>query len=156
MSLTFPDGEPFTSAVTTYRYRPATERETVSRIILDVQIEGITTAAMVDTGGLYFLCNPRVATLLRLDTAEAMSGLRSILFRGVSIQGRLYRLNLTLFADEGEDFTFETTAFVPEEREEESWGELPCVLGFHGCLERLRFAVDPQTEMFYFGSTSGH
>jgi hypothetical protein len=69
----------------------------------------------------------------------------------VLVHGRLYRLNLTLLADEGEDLTIQTTAFVPEPDEAEGWGDMPCILGLYGCLERLRFAVDPHTEPFYFG-----
>jgi hypothetical protein len=45
----------------------------------------------------------------------------------------------------------ETTAFVPELEEAEHWGDMPCLLGFFGCLERARFAVDPHTEQFYSG-----
>ena len=67
------------------------------------------------------------------------------------VYGRLYRLTLTLLADEGEDVTIQTTAFVPEPEEAEHWGDLPCILGLYGCLERARFAVDPRTEQFYFG-----
>jgi hypothetical protein len=67
------------------------------------------------------------------------------------VSGRLYRLSLTLLADEGEDVTIQTTAFLPEREEAEHWGDMPCLLGLHGCLERLRFAVDPRTEHFYFG-----
>ena len=34
---------------------------------------------------------------------------------------------------------------------EERWGELPSFLGLMGCLERMRFAVDPLDNTFYFG-----
>jgi hypothetical protein len=66
-------------------------------------------------------------------------------------RGRLYRLTLTLLADQGEDVMIQTTAFVPEPEEAEHWGDLPCLLGLYGCLERVRFAVDPRAELFYFG-----
>jgi len=71
--------------------------------------------------------------------------------RGVFVHGRLSRLTLTLLADAGEDATIQTTAFVPEPDEAEHWGDMPCILGLYGCLERMRFAVDPYTERFYFG-----
>jgi hypothetical protein len=117
-----------------------------------VAIDGVVTHAMVDTGGIYLVCHPRLATHLRLEPAEAISGLQALLFRGAVVQGRLYRLTLTLLAQEGDDVVIQATTFVPEPQEEESWGDLPSILGFYGCLERLRFAVDPRTETFFFGS----
>jgi hypothetical protein len=151
MTLTFPTGEPFARGVTGYDYRPATSQETTPRLVLEVAIEGILAEAIVDTGGVYLFCNPEIARRLALTPAEALSDIRTILFRGVLVSGRLYRLSLTLLADDGEDVTIQTTAFVPEPEEAEHWGDMPCLLGLHGCLERARFAVDPRTEQFYFG-----
>ena len=153
MSLTFPNGEPFTIGETAYQYRPATAHETHPRIILDILIEGVATRAMVDTGGIYLLCNPHLATRLAFDRAEAISMMQSILFRGVLVHGRLYRTEVTLLADEGEDVSFQATAFVPEEQDHANWGDLPSILGMHGCLERTRFAIDSASETFYFGPT---
>ncbi len=149
MTLTLPDGERFATGSVAYQYRPATTHETTPRIILTVEIDGILTEAMVDTGGVYLFCNPHIARCLSLAPTEAMSGIQSILFRGVFVHGRLYRLALTLLADEGENLTMQVTAFVPELEEDESWGDLPCILGLYGCLERTRFAVDPDAERFW-------
>ena len=153
MAFRFPNGQVFTTSATSYAYRPATSHETTPRVILDIAIEGIPTEAMVDTGGIYLLCHPQLAVQLRLDVTDAMSEVVSILFRGVLVQGRLYRLNVTLLADEGDDVPFQATAFVPERYEAEQWGELPSILGFYGCLERIRIAIDPVTDTFYFGPT---
>jgi hypothetical protein len=151
MTLTLPDGQPFATGATAYHYRPATAQETTPRLVLEVAIDGLVTQAMVDTGGLYLVCHPGLATQLHLEPTEAISGPRTLLFRGVLVQGRLYRLTLTLLAQAGDDLTVQATAFVPEPQEEESWGDLPSILGFYGCLERVRFAVDPRTETFFFG-----
>ena len=97
------------------------------------------------------MCHPRLATQLHLEPAEAISGPRALLFRGVLVHGRLYRLTLTLLAQAGDDVVLQATAFVPEPQEEESRGDLPSILGFYGCLERVRFAIDPRTETFFFG-----
>ena len=83
--LSSPDGEPFTIGKTAYQYRAATAYETHPRLILDVLIEGIATRAMVDTGGIYLLCNPNLATRLDLNHAEAISNIQSIFFRGVLV-----------------------------------------------------------------------
>jgi hypothetical protein len=151
MTLTFPTGEPFALGVAGYDYRPATSHETTPRLVVEVEIDGILAEAVVDTGGVYLFCNPEIARRLALAPTEALSGVQSILFRGVLVHGRLYRLSLTLLADAGEDVTIQTTAFVPEPEEADQWGDMPCLLGLYGCLERVRFAVDPRTEQFYFG-----
>lgn len=151
MTLTWPDGRPFATGATAYQYRPATAQERTPRITLEVAIDGVETHAMVDTGGIYLVCHPRLATQLRLEPAEAISGPQVLLFRRAVVQGRLYRLTLTLLAQEGDDVVLQATAFVPELQEEESWGDLPSILGFYGCLECIRFAIDPRTEIFFFG-----
>ncbi len=43
--------------------------------------------------------------------------------------------------------------FVPE-ASYEGISEMPSILGWHGCLDRLRFGVDPVTDTFYFGPAS--
>jgi hypothetical protein len=151
MTLALPNGESFALGVTGYDYRPTTSYETTPRLVLEVEIEGILAEAVVDTGGVYLFCHPEIARRLSLTLAEALSEVQTILFRGVLVHGRLYRLTLTFLADEGEDVTIQTTAFVPAPDEAEHWGDLPCLLGLYGCLERVRFAVDPRTERFYFG-----
>ena len=151
MTLALPNGESFALGVIGYDYRPATSYETTPRLVLEVEIEGILAEAVVDTGGVYLFCHPEIARRLSLTLAEELSEVQTILFRGVPVHGRLYRLTLTFLADEGEDVTIQTTAFVPDPDEAEHWGDLPCLLGLYGCLERVRFAVDPRTERFYFG-----
>lgn len=48
--------------------------------------------------------------------------------------------------------TFDVTAFVPHLTPGENW-PFPTFLGWHCCLERIRFAIDPAEEKFYFGPT---
>jgi hypothetical protein len=95
MALTFA-----ATGATSYQYRPATPQENTPRVILEIAVAGIMAEAMVDTGGVYLLCHPRLAR-----------------------------------------------------QEEEGWNDMPSILGFYGCLERIRMAIDPVTETFYFGST---
>ncbi len=52
MALYFEDGQTFSQGACTYLYRPATEAEKTPRILVPVQIEGIETQAMLDTGGV--------------------------------------------------------------------------------------------------------
>ncbi|MDH3605006.1 MAG: hypothetical protein OEU26_35870 [Candidatus Tectomicrobia bacterium] len=154
MPLTFPDGQAFATGAAPYGYRSATPQETTPRVVLSVEIEGFKTEAMVDTGGVFLVCHPEVALQARLETSDAVSDTLEILFRGVFVRGRLYRLNLTLVAEIGTTLDFQATVFVPESEDAEQWGEIPSILGMYGCLERIRFAVDPDTETFYFGPTA--
>lgn len=59
--------------------------------------------------------------------------------------GDLCRASVTLLADEGDSLTVEATVFVCP-----YWSG-PNVIGYNGLLERIRFAVDPSMNTFYFG-----
>jgi hypothetical protein len=63
-----------------------------------------------------------------------------------AFQGRLERLPLLFLAAEGSSLMVEATWFVSPD-----WPG-PVVLGWKGCLERFRFALDPREERFYFGA----
>lgn len=68
-----------------------------------------------------------------------------MLTRFGALAGTLERLDLTLIADDGQKLRVDATWFVSEE-----WPG-PTVIGWRGALERIRFAVDPVEEHFYFG-----
>jgi len=55
-------------------------------------------------------------------------------------EGHLYRVEVGLTADWGEPLMIEGTFLFCEE-----W-QGPTILGFHGFLERIRFAIDPDYE----------
>ena len=150
MLLRFEDGRPFAQGACPFVYRPATERETVHRIFVPVQIEDIQTEAVVDTGGVYLVCQPEIAALLSLDPASAIRT-DELNIRGRKVPGALYRLYLTLLAEEGKSHKLEIIAFVPRLEPNEPWN-LPSFMGLTGCLEWIRFAVDPITDTFYFGA----
>ena len=107
-------------------------------------------AAFVDTGGVYLICSPEIADSLALSPDEGLAAPR-MLFRGAYLAGMLHRVDLTIPATHGETLTVEATAFVPEQTTTD-WQSFPCVLGLQGCLERLRFAVDPVNDTIFFGA----
>ena len=148
MLLQLSTGEPFATGAAAYAYVPASEREETPRITLDVLIGNLRTSAFVDTGGVYLICSPQIAAALNLDPVD---GLRvpNLIFRGAQLPGVLHRIPLTILASQGETITLEATAFVPGSINE--WSDFPCILGIYLCLDRLRFAVDPINEVFYFG-----
>ena len=148
--LSFSNGELFAIGAIQYLYQPATFGETTPRILLRVIVEGIPVIAIVDTGAPYVLCSPLVARRLRIDRTFAL-GTERILIRGVWITGRLHRMHLQFRAEEGDNLDIDVTAFVPDPEWEEGWDDLPFFIGLSGCLERMRFAFDPNNDMFYFG-----
>ncbi|OCR01344.1 hypothetical protein BCD67_12460 [Oscillatoriales cyanobacterium USR001] len=75
-----------------------------------------------------------------------------MLIRGMRLDGSIIRVNMTLPADEGDDLDVDATVFIPDV--EEYWGNFPSFIGQIGFLERMRFAVDPATDTFYFGTLS--
>jgi hypothetical protein len=155
MSLIFEHGGPFSQGACPYQHRPISEEETTNRILLDVEIDGQETQAVVDTGGVWLVCDPEIAAVLGLDPQDGADCPR-LWIRGESFRGTLHRLPLTLLATEGHSLRLEGTAFVPEPESHQRW-RWPSFLGFHGCLERIHFAVDTSTRTFYFGpSTQVH
>lgn len=62
------------------------------------------------------------------------------------LPGRLERIPVVFEAEEGEDVEVEATWFISPD-----WPG-PVVIGWKGCLERLRLALDPSEEAFYFGT----
>lgn len=146
--LFFAGGESFATGATGYDYRPATVTETTNRIILEVQFEGIPCLAVVDTGAPYVICAPEVALDAGVDPMSALER-KTMLIRGMRLEGFVVRLNMTLKAEIGEDLNVDATVFVPEVPE--YWGDFPSFIGLTGFLERIRFAVDPNEDMFYFG-----
>jgi hypothetical protein len=148
--LSFLDGEPFATGSQPYVFRPATTTDKSNRIIIEVEIQGHRTYAMLDTGAPYVICNPDMANILGLDPDAAIDN-KTLWIRDQEIQGKLHRLDLTLRAEEGDALTIDATAFVPSATETK-WPGLPAIVGLEGCLDRARFAFDTSDETFYFGA----
>lgn len=146
------DGRPFARGAVPIAIRPAGSEQTSLRIHVPVLVEGLQTEAMVDTGGVYLVLDPDLASGLALRPEEALDRVR-LHIRGNRWVGDLFRLSVVFPGSQGEAVTVEATAFIPRLAAEERWPG-GSVLGFAGCLERLCFAVDPGANMFYFGDLS--
>ena len=129
---------------------PAVLGDQLTRLFVYCRIGDTETTAVVDTGGAYLVLDPTVANSTGVDLGDAIARER-IHIRGFVQRGTIHRIPLTLLAAEGEPLTFEATAFVPELEHGETW-PLPSYLGWQGCLDRIRFAVDPAEEVVYFGA----
>jgi gag-polyprotein putative aspartyl protease len=140
--LKFADGTVFAGGSAPY-YLP----EESLRLQIEIEINGQRFSAAVDTAAPYFICNLAVAQLLGLTTADHV-GEVTLSTRKGRISGRLYRTAVVLLASEGESVEIEVTTFVPDDQ---SWNDEPLFLGLFNCLDRVRFAVDPAADTFYFG-----
>lgn len=152
MLLSFADGTPFATGSTPYNFVPAKD-DITPRILLQVEFEGVLSTAIVDTGAPYAICSPLIAQLIDLEPSAALREM-TIQVRGMQVRGNLYRLTLSFPADEGETLIVDSTAFVPDPQSSLAWGNFPSFIGLTGCLERMRFAVDPTSENFFFGPLS--
>jgi hypothetical protein len=144
--LLFRSGELFTTGVSEYfDLRPGIQ-EPQSRIYVQILPEGAKQAslALLDTGGLYTVLNTALASSLRGHLTGGLGevGLRTAY--GV-IRGELYTHRITLIAEAGQYLDIESTVFVSPE-----WN-VPSFLGYTGALDRVRFAIDPSSNRFYFG-----
>ena len=134
-----------------YAYRPGITSDTINRIIIVVYVEDSITEAVLDTGAPYPIISPKVAKQAGLDRVEPLDR-KTMVVRGMRLEGSIIRFNMTLPADEGEDLTVDATAFIPDV--EEYWADFPCFSGQIGFLERIRYAVDRGNDTFYFGQLS--
>lgn len=148
--LTFSTGETFATGAMIYGYHPYSDGDLSARIILPILVEGNLTNAILDTGAPYLICSPSLARQLGLDPETALSH-HQMLIRGYRVRGSLHRLSLTLLATGGDSLAFEAISFIPDLNEN---FEFPTFVGLLGCLEWIRFAIDPSTYTFYFGACS--
>jgi hypothetical protein len=150
MLLTFDNGDQFASGAVGYS---SSGSAFAARLILEVEVEGRRTEAIIDTAAPFLICSPELAEHLGADALDALIDDQEILIRGIRIKGRIHRINLTILATAGTSLSFDVTAFVPDASK--NFGAAhPAFLGYGGCLEWIRFAVDPSTETFYFGPRS--
>jgi len=147
--LQFTGGTSFASGVLRYDYRPINE-ETTNRIIIQIEIiSGYKIEAVLDTGAPYVILNPKFAPLAGFSP-ESVLFEENMVVRGIKLAGKIARLRFTLKADEGDDLDIEATVFVPNDIDQ--WNDFPSFLGQAGFLERIRFAIDPTENKFYFGA----
>ena len=152
MILQFPSKEPFATGSITYTYAPATPQDVTNRIQLPIVVtmdSSFETLAVLDTGAPYMILDPTIAETIGFRPEQSL-GQISMQIRGQKMPGSLVRLNISLEAQQGQDLTVEATTFIPNLKEQ--WGNFPSFLGLSGFLERIRFAIDPLTNTFYFGS----
>jgi predicted aspartyl protease len=143
MMLSLDNGTVFARSSAPYGYLP----EESPRINIQIEVEGNRLSAVIDTGAPYLVCGQQTADALRIPDSGALEEIVLSTRKG-RLKGKLYRVAVTVLAADGESIELEATVFVPDN---DSWDDEPLFLGLLNCLDRLRFAVDPVDEVFYFG-----
>jgi aspartyl protease len=122
------------------------DREVDAKVYIRIVLENLDLplTALLDTGAAWSVLDPETADLLGLTAAAGLSAKLST--RLGNLEGRLIRIPTTLLAERGAHLSFEATFFVPTE-----WPSGRIFLGYSGLLDRIRFALDPSENQFYFG-----
>lgn len=116
---------------------------------VSVQVGECAVDAILDTGGVWFILSPGEATLAGIEGWEPLTE-ETLGIHGHRIGGQTYRAPVVLLAQEGFAVEVDMNIFVPEV-DEDDW-DLPSFLGWQGCLNLFRFALDATAERFYFAT----
>lgn len=150
--LRFTDGRPFATSVAHYDYSDRYSES--NRFIVQLEVEGLKTEAVVDTGAPFTVCIPRIAVSVALNPNDARHH-ELILIRGVWCEGSVHRVGITLLSEQGSNLPLDVSAFFIHANPSIDFSSWPPVfLGTLNCLDAIRFAFDPQAETFYFGPLS--
>ena len=140
-------GDEFLTGVSRYSDFHPERREPLSRIYVSFRPQDarIRFVGLLDTGGHFCILSPEVVDLIG-DTLGGSEGETSLLTAQGRISGKLFRHTIELLATRGDSLAVEATVLVSPQ-----WRG-PSVLGYTGFLDRMRFAIDPLENKFYFGS----
>lgn len=142
------DGASFATGRTRFLDEDSTAYEGSAKIFVKIEPSnlGFPVLAQLDTGCPWSILKPEIAEAMQLTNEEGQPETLSTRFG--STEGQLKRTNITILADDGDSIEIEATVFVPTEWTAGNF------LGYGGLLERVRFAVDPQENFFYFGPSA--
>lgn len=138
------NGESFASGLSRFRDH-GDEPEPTSKVFVKLGFGNLSSTflAQLDTGAAYSFLETQMADALGLldGTGQQVTiGTRIGTFRG-----RLERVPITLVADEGEDLEVDAIFFVSREWPGKTF------LGYSGLLSHIRIALDPSSNLFFFG-----
>lgn len=144
--LRLEDGSHFATGSARYDDSLPDETEGTAKIFIRIIPGTFATEviAQLDTGSPWLILEPEIAGVLGVDRGQGESYRLSTRFGEKS--GRLERLPVTIVADSGDSLEVDATVFLSPE-----WPAGLNFVGYTGVLERVRFAVDPATNRFFFG-----
>lgn len=142
------DGSPFAPSRVTYLDAvpgQLTRRDAKVYVRISVGAPALTTLAMLDTGSTYSVLDADMAEQLgAFDEADAP--VVDLATRHGLLRGSLVRRRVWLLAEEGTSLQVDATFWVAREWR---YGHF---LGYTGFLQRIRLALDPQSNQLYFGA----
>jgi hypothetical protein len=125
---------PFTVGRSTFTDRIEQGQDTTAKVYVPIAPEslGAVVLAQLDTAAAWTILDAPIAGELALFDRDGE--IVRLSTRQGTMAGRLVRTSLEIVAEEGDS----------------QWTH-GSFLGYGGLLERIRFAVDPGTDSFYFG-----
>lgn len=141
----------FAIGVTSYAdHWPGDDKNTDPRIVLSIRVGNAeeTLTAVVDTAATWCVIDPEWIASMGIDKTTESLGELKYNTRWGQYSGKLYRVLISLVAEEGEDLGVETWVFVPDSTWLEWSGYNFIGLSY---LNSIRFAVHPNEYAFYFG-----
>lgn len=144
--LTSAGGEPFATGASRYVDARPGLREPQPRIYVKFRPAGIDLPflALLDTGAHFCILEREILELVRDQLSEKLDELALQTAYGL-LHGELYLVPIVLLAEEGEHLEIDMTIFISP-----AW-QGPSFLGYSRALEHSRFAIDPQSNRYYFG-----
>jgi len=143
--LFYSDGGIFASSCTPYQ--DSYEGRPGNRICITVKFGDLpATTAIVDTGAPYCVLSREQIVATHPNYKYEAIGEVTLQMAGILPHGVIVRWPITLLAEKGQDLTIEGIVFVPDDDV-----NIPNFVGLDGCLSRIRFGVDAQKNMFFFG-----
>ena len=139
------NGETFAAGSSRYQDQAPGAAELTAKIYVKIDLNAIDTTllAQLDTGAAFSTLETQLAGALNLLDGDGQQV--TIAARDGIYRGRLERVPITLVADEGEALDIEAVFFVSKEWPGRTF------LGYTGLLDRIRMALDPRANRFYFG-----
>jgi hypothetical protein len=140
------DRVPFATGSTRYVESRLDFTGSEARILLYLSLEALSrpVLAVVDTAAPWCIFEPGVGDVLRRRFSPIEVGV-ALNTRLGTVEGSLYRIPVALPAEQGESLEADATVFLSPD-----WRG-PNFIGYQGLLQRIRFAVDPEVNLFYFG-----
>lgn len=140
------DGKSFTCGRSKFRDRAPGSKEPTDKVFVQIEfqdIPGTSWLAQLDTGSAYSMLDVEIAQVLGVLDGDGER--TEVHTRCGLIKGCLERIPLVLIAEEGTPLEVEATFLVSRDWPAQTF------LGYTGFLDRLRFALDPPVNHFYFG-----
>jgi hypothetical protein len=122
-----------------------------ARIVMPVEVEfRLRIDAIVDTGSPWCVISSETVEYLGLTHQTGNGSIIPLIIRGIRYRGFLQNLTFSLQPNEGDPLDVQALVYVPLVGEGEPILNIN-FLGLGGFLNRIRFAVDPERNRFYFG-----